>query len=71
MISHNLSKIKHFYGYYKYVIFLYMKNMDMDLNFLLDVYSKGIFEFPSFLGQLGQKDYKSKLKLFFAIKNSK
>ena len=36
--------------------------------FLLDVYSKVIFEIPSFLGQMGQKDYKSKIKLFFAIK---
>ena len=45
MIRHNLSKIKYFYVYYKYVLFLYMKNMAIDSKKILDVYCKDIFEF--------------------------
>ena len=70
MIRHNLSKITHFYVYYKYFMFLYMNDMAIDSIFLLDVYSKDIFEFLVFWAILGQKDCMANVKLFFAIKNS-
>ena len=55
MICNNLSKIKHFYAYYKYIMFFYINYMDMDSNFIFDIHSKDIFEFLVFWANWAKK----------------